>query len=96
MIRLAAFLFLSNAVVDGWLCPSNPATVPTSVPLVMNRLAAVWRRLWTFRSVGRSFAFRIFLKRHVKVGGVRKRRRKKRSARAAKISQRKFVQWLKR
>lgn len=28
--------------------------------------------------------------------GVRKRRRKKRSARAAKISQRKFVQWLKR
>ena len=30
--------------------------MPTSVPLVMNRLAAVWRRLWTFRSVGRSFA----------------------------------------
>ena len=28
--------------------------------------------------------------------GVRKRRRKKRSAKAAKISQRKFVQWLKR
>ena len=28
--------------------------------------------------------------------GVRKRRRKKRSARAARISQRKFVQWLKR
>ena len=28
--------------------------------------------------------------------GVRKRRRKKRSARATKISQRKFVQWLKR
>ena len=36
----------------------------------MNRLAAVWRRLWTFRSVGRSFALRIFLKRHVKVEGV--------------------------
>ena len=29
----------------------------------MNRLAAVWRRLWTFRSVGRSFAFKIFLTR---------------------------------
>ena len=28
--------------------------------------------------------------------GVRKRRRKKGSARATKISQRKFVQWLKR
>ena len=36
-----------------------------------------------------------FSRKHVP-RGVRKRRRKKRSARAAKISQRKFVQWLKR
>ena len=51
------------SVVEGWLWPRMPATVATSVPPAIIRLAAVWRREWTFSSYGRPFFLRISLKR---------------------------------
>ena len=69
------FVLIEGVGVDvqcsRWLTVSEQSSnCADTVPLAMNRLAAVWRRLWTFRSVGRSFAFKIFLNRHVKVDGV--------------------------
>ena len=59
-----------SSVVDGWLWPRRPATVATSVPFAMSRLALVCRREWTFKAVGRPCFFRISLNRQVKVEGV--------------------------
>ena len=59
-----------SSVVDGWLWPSRPATVATSAPLAIRRLALVCRREWTFSAVGRPCFLRISLNRQVKVVGV--------------------------
>ncbi len=40
-----------SSVVEGWLWPRMPATVATSVPPAIIRLAAVCRREWTFSSL---------------------------------------------
>ena len=37
-----------SGVVEGWLWLGRPATVATSVPFAMSRLALVCRREWTF------------------------------------------------
>ncbi len=47
-----------------------PETVATSAPPEIIRLAAVCRRLWTFKSRGRPCFFKINLNRQVKVLGV--------------------------
>ena len=52
-----------SSVVEGWLWPRMPATVATSVPPAIIRLAAVCRREWTFSSYGKPFFLRISLKR---------------------------------
>ena len=49
-----AWVYMSS-VVETCECPSSPDTVATSAPPEIIRLAAVCRRLWTFRSRGRSF-----------------------------------------
>ena len=45
------------------LSPQPGATVRTSTPCEISRLALVWRKLWTFKSSGRLLAFKISLKR---------------------------------
>ena len=42
-----------SIVVERWLWPRRPATVATSVPFAMSRLALVCRREWMFRYSGR-------------------------------------------
>ena len=59
-----------SSVVDTWECPSSPDTVATSAPPEIIRLAAVCRRLWTFKSWGRLCFFKINLNLQVKVLGV--------------------------
>lgn len=52
------------------MAPSSPATVATSAPPAIRRLALVCRREWTFRAGGRPCFFKISLNRQAKVEGV--------------------------
>ena len=59
-----------SSVVETCECPSSPETVATSAPPEIIKLAAVCRRLWTFKSKGSPCFFKINLNRQVKVEGV--------------------------
>lgn len=59
-----------SSVVEGWEWPRRLATVATSVPLAIRRLALLWRRLCTFSFSGRPFFLRISLNLQVKELGV--------------------------
>ena len=56
-----------SSVVETCAWPKIPDTVATSAPPEIIRLAAVCRRLWTFKSRGRLCFLRINLNRQVKV-----------------------------
>ena len=52
------------------MAPSSPATVATSAPPAIRRLALVCRREWTFSAEDRPCFFKISLNLQVKVVGV--------------------------
>ena len=54
---------LGEYVVLACACPNKLATVRTSTPCAISKLALVWRKLCTLKSNGRLFAFNISLKR---------------------------------
>ena len=56
--------------MEGWEWPRRPATIATSAPFAISRLALLWRSECTFSFSERPFFLRISLNRQVKVLGV--------------------------